>query len=89
LVGNLDFSTVDGILRDLGLDAFGNRRAVVLDLASVNRANSAGLVLLLEWRDYAAAKGVALSFANLPDSLLAIARLSNVAELLPQDSGSE
>ena len=83
LAGVLDFSTVDRALRDRGLAAFGSKRGLILDLAGVTRANSAGLALLLEWLDQAASGNLELRFTNLPASLTAIARMSNVEDLLP------
>lgn len=84
--GVLDFSTV-GALLSKGVAAFGGRREVVVDLQGVSRSNSAGLALLLEWLDQGRVQGVELRFVNLPDSLVAIARMSNVDVLLspPQD----
>ena len=80
--GVLDFTTV-GALLSKGVAAFGGCREVVLDLQGVTRSNSAGLALLLEWLDHGRAQGFELRFVNLPDSLLAIARMSNVDALLP------
>ena len=84
--GVLDFTTV-GALLSKGAAAFGGRHEVVLDLQGVIRSNSAGLVLLLEWMDHGRVQGFELRFVNLPDSLVAIARMSNVDALLslPQD----
>jgi len=79
--GVLDFTTV-GALLSKGIAAFGGRHEVVLDLQGVIRSNSAGLALLLEWLDHGRVQGFELSFVNPPDSLVAIARMSNVDALL-------
>ncbi len=79
--GVLDFATV-GTLLSKGVAAFGGHREVVLDFQGVIRSNSAGLALLLEWLDYGRAQGFELRFVHLPDSLVAIARMSNVDALL-------
>ncbi len=79
--GVLDFTTVGALLAK-GLSAFGGCREVVLDLQGVTRSNSAGLALLLEWLDHGRVQGFELRFVNLPDSLVAIARMSNVDALL-------
>lgn len=66
-------------------------RAVTIDLANVTEVDSAGLALLLEWVSWARQRGFTLSFANLPDKLRALARLSEVEGLLglePRKSGS-
>ncbi len=79
--GVLDFATV-GALLSRGIAVFGGRREVVLDLQGVTRSNSAGLALLLEWLDHGRVQGFELSFVNPPESLVAIARMSNVDALL-------
>ncbi len=86
--GVLDFTTVGELLSN-GVAVFGGRREVVLDLQGVSRSNSAGLALLLEWLDHGRVQGFELRFVNLPDSLVSIARMSNVeALLLPPQKGS-
>jgi phospholipid transport system transporter-binding protein len=57
--------------------------AVVLDLQGVTRADSAGLALMLQWVDEARRRGRSIRFSGVPDSLLDIARFSNVLDLLP------
>jgi phospholipid transport system transporter-binding protein len=61
-----------------------------VDLAEVGELDSSALALLLAWLREAKKYGGALSFANLPQGLLAIASLYGVDELLPvsQPSGS-
>ena len=86
LNGVLDFATV-GALLPRGLEVFSNRHEVVLDLSGVTRANSAGLALLLEWLDHGRKRGFELRVVNLPDSLRAIARMSNVDTLLVRGRG--
>lgn len=82
LSGTLDFSSVTR-LRDQGLAEFGANRDIRLDLARVSRANSAGLALLLEWLALAQARQVRLRILNLPESLAALARVSNLHAHLP------
>jgi phospholipid transport system transporter-binding protein len=82
LSGALDFSTVDELL-PRGLAMLEGTGPLMLDLAGVTRANSAGLVLLLEWQDQAQRRGRELHIRHLPTSLADIARISNCTELLP------
>lgn len=82
LIGALDFSTVDEVLPS-GLAMLEGKGPLVLDLAGVTRANSAGLVLLLEWLDQAQRRGRELLFTHLPTSIADIAHISNCTELLP------
>lgn len=80
--GVLDFATVTHLL-ERGAALFQGQSQVTVDLEGVEQANSAGLVLLLEWVDRARRDGQRLEFRNLPPSLWEIARLTNSADLLP------
>jgi phospholipid transport system transporter-binding protein len=53
-----------------------------LDLAQVERVDSAALALLLEWIAQVKEKGGRVSLKGLPESLLAIARLCQVDSTL-------
>lgn len=79
--GELTFETVPEIWRrHERLD--GDGETVVIDLADVTRADSAGLVLLVEWLRKAHRDNRKLVFRNIPGPLLAIARVSNLDTLL-------
>ncbi|MDR3221333.1 MAG: STAS domain-containing protein [Candidatus Accumulibacter sp.] len=60
----------------LGAEA---EKEVVLDLASVREVDSSALAVLFGWQRFAAARGMALSVANPPASLLSLAGLYGVA----------
>jgi phospholipid transport system transporter-binding protein len=60
--------------------------AQVVDLAQVGEMDSALLALLLAWLREALARNASLRFANPPESLLTIARLYGVDELLTLSS---
>jgi phospholipid transport system transporter-binding protein len=55
---------------------------IVVDCAGLTRADSAGLAVLLDWLAWGRRKSRAISLVNLPESLLAIARISEVDGLL-------
>ncbi|MEJ0087709.1 MAG: STAS domain-containing protein [Pseudomonadota bacterium] len=57
-------------------------RAIVIDCKGVTRADSAGLAVLLDWLAWGRRKSRAVSFENLPEALVAIARISEVDGLL-------
>jgi phospholipid transport system transporter-binding protein len=59
-----------------------------VDCAGVTRADSAGLAVLLDWLAWGRRKSRALSLTNLPESLIAIARISEVDELLQPAAAS-
>jgi phospholipid transport system transporter-binding protein len=86
--GVLDFGTV-AALEARGRALLAAMPDAVIDLSGVERANSAGLVLLLEWLDQARAARRRLRYDGVPEALLEIAGVSNVAELLPVVAGGE
>jgi len=67
-----------------GIDCFvrDGSALVLVDCAGVAQADSAGLAVLIEWRRWAHQHGRQLNFANLPPQISAIARLSEISELL-------
>jgi phospholipid transport system transporter-binding protein len=79
--GVLDFDSVPGIFRE-SLKQFGEQGDIDLDLADVERANSAGLALLLEWRRLAQAAGRSITVRNTPAALRNLARISELETLL-------
>ena len=60
--------------------------AQIVDLAQVGEMDSALLALLLAWLREALARNASLRFANAPESLLTIARLYGVDDLLTLSS---
>ncbi len=84
--GVLDFDSVVPLAAESRRHFAGKERLEV-DLQGVRRANSAGLVLLLEWLELAHRCGISLRFRNLPESLARLASLSNLTGLLPVIKG--
>jgi phospholipid transport system transporter-binding protein len=83
VTGELTFATAR-VARQEGeklFDASGADRFVV-DCAGVTRADSAGLAVLLDWLAWGRRKSRSVSLENLPASLVAIAKISEVDELL-------
>ena len=56
--------------------------SLAIDCAQVASADSAGLAVLIEWRRWCRQRGRHLKFVNLPAQINAIARLSEVTEVL-------
>jgi phospholipid transport system transporter-binding protein len=84
--GRLTMETVAALF---GTGLQGNEDgALVIDLARVEAVDSAAVGLLLSWLRRAQRDQVAISFANVPDNLLSLARLYGVAELLPLRNNS-
>lgn len=60
-----------------------------LDLGGVSESDSSGLALLLEWLRGARQRKQSVRFANLPAQITALARISEVEELLvPEGSAA-
>lgn len=82
LSGALSFHTVPDLWQQTrGL--FNGCPALTIDLSGVERSDSAGLALLVEWMREAARCGAELRFVNMPAQMLAIARVSSLDRILP------
>ena len=81
LSGTVNFRTVPGLVVD-SQNLFKNANGLEVDLADVNRADSAGVALLIEWTRRAQKVNEPIRFINIPSQMLAIARLSGVDEML-------
>lgn len=81
LSGTMGFRTADQILRESeGL--FEEHTRIEVDLAGVTETDSAGLALLLEWITWANHTVREIRFLNTPDKITAIARTTEVEDLL-------
>jgi phospholipid transport system transporter-binding protein len=83
VTGELTFATAREA-RHSGLLVLEGSRAekLVIDCSGVTRADSAGLAVLLDWLAWGRRKSRGLVLENLPASLVAIAKISEVDELL-------
>ncbi|MBS0387564.1 MAG: STAS domain-containing protein [Proteobacteria bacterium] len=82
LQGALTLATVAG-LREQGRAAFGKASgAIVVEMSKVERADSGGLALLVDWLAWAKGAHREMKFTALPAALLALARVSDVEDLL-------
>ena len=80
--GVLTFATVTKVLvssKHLFKDAPDH---LVIDLNEVERADSAGLALLVEWLAVTTGLNKTLSFENVPEQLTTLAYMSSVHEML-------
>ncbi len=82
LEGELDFASVPRLWPELAA-LIDQTPQLQLSLAGVTSSNSAALALLLEAAEHARQRQHSLSFADLPQGLIDLANLSNVAELVP------
>jgi phospholipid transport system transporter-binding protein len=83
LEGPLTFATARAG-RELGERALANGRdgALEIDCAGITASDSAGLAVLLDWLRSAKRAGRSLRYSHLPEGLRALARISEVEELL-------
>ncbi len=82
LDGDLDFYTVNAIIDHPGA-VMRSGQAIHVDLAGVQRTDSAGLALMVEWLREAEDRGLAMSFRNVPQQLKSIARTCGLDAILP------
>jgi phospholipid transport system transporter-binding protein len=83
VTGELTFASARDA-RQLGVLVLDSSRTdrLVIDCAGVTRADSAGLAVLLDWLAWGRKKSRTISLENLPPSLVAIAKISEVDGLL-------
>jgi phospholipid transport system transporter-binding protein len=79
--GAMTFSNVTAIL-EASKELFGETPLIKLDLSGVAQGDSAGLALLLEWINWSTAYGREIRYSGIPSQILAIARISEVEDLL-------
>jgi phospholipid transport system transporter-binding protein len=81
--GVLTFATARRA-REQGMKAFQEcgAHAHEVDCSGITASDSAGLTVLLDWLAVSRGRGCGLRYVNLPEGLLAIARISEVEELL-------
>jgi phospholipid transport system transporter-binding protein len=83
LRGPLTFATAAAVWRD-GLRALEacDGRLIDIDCAGIERADSAGLAVLIEWLAWGARCDRQVRLQSLPATLLNIARISELEDLL-------
>jgi len=81
--GALTFSTAQRA-RTIGLAAFSatDAQQIRVDCTGITASDSAGMTVLLDWLAFAKRTQRSLRFDNLPAQVLAVARISDVQELL-------
>ena len=83
LSGELDFETVPALLLHRGVQMEAGKN-LTIDLAEVTRVDSAGLALMIEWLRESERKNLDMTFTNVPEQLLSIARVCGLDEILFQ-----
>lgn len=78
----MTMETVGGLL-DAGSTLIGTGKAE-FDLSAVPEVDSAALSLMFEWMRQAQARNSAIVFVNLPNTLISLAALYGVLDMIPQ-----
>jgi len=77
VTGVLTFDTVSGLYKTSDR-WFAGEGEMVIDLAQVTRADSAGLALMVEWLRRAQVAGRSLRFANIPEQMQTLIRVNGL-----------
>lgn len=86
LSGELSYETVVRV-RGEAESLLEGAESIQVDLQDISRSDSAGLALLVDWMRTAKRLGKAIQFLNIPQQMLAIARVSGLDEVLPLARG--
>lgn len=79
--GDLNFETTPELFTS-AQEAMSKQIPASIDLAAVERVDSAGVALMLDWIRAARARDKTLQFRNVPDHMMSIAELCGVSHLL-------
>lgn len=80
--GELSFDTVPEVL-ERSRDLFGRAERIDIDLSGVERSDSAGLALLVEWMREAERLHKPIQFLNIPPQMMAMVRVSGLDQVCP------
>ena len=83
--GELRLDTVSSVYRNVNLLPSGIQN-IEIELSGVTRADSAGVALCVEWISQARKKGVPITFIDVPEVLMRIARVNKLEELIDSES---
>lgn len=86
LSGNLTFTTVKDLLLEAKALLGANSRISQLDLSEVERVDSSGLALLLEWQANALKSGAPFQLVHAPADLVSLAKLCEAQDVLQLQS---
>ena len=81
VAGALTFETVPELYQK-SASWFENAGELILDFAQVERTDSAGLALLIEWLRRAQAANLTLRFANIPMQVQTLIRINGLQDAL-------
>lgn len=80
--GELSFATVPELSERME-SLFADQAQIDIDLRDVQRSDSAGVAMLVEWAGEASRRAVEIRYLNVPSQMLAIVRVSSLDQILP------
>ena len=81
--GDLDFDNAPAALAH-GFALLGDAKECEIDLSGLRSGDSAGLAVLIEWLSSALRRGATLRYTGVPAQMRAIARISELEDLLSE-----
>ena len=84
--GVLSFDTVPDVYAQSAAWVQKSQGAITIDLKGVDRADSAGLALLVEWLHLARDKSRELKFLNVPEQVRSLIRVNGLSQALNVDN---
>jgi phospholipid transport system transporter-binding protein len=81
VVGEMTFETSPDLL-EASEKLFAPHSLICVDLSDVEKADSAGLALMIEWITWANRTVREIRFDHIPDMIMNIARISEIEEML-------
>ena len=81
LNGELSFAAVPALVTQSRVWLAAGEDSITINMATVGRADSAGLALMLEWMKQASKSGKQIKFINIPDQLSSLIRVSGLSEV--------
>lgn len=81
VAGELNFSNAGDIWKS-SLSILAAQPKYVFDFSELSSSNSAGLALLLEWMKHAKSQKKIISFLNLPEQLVTLAKAVGLSSLI-------
>ena len=83
VAGELNVRTVPGLLPQAQALFLSNSGDINVDLQKVTRADSSGIAILIEWMRTARDNQRQIRFYNVPEQLMAIAKVCDLDQVLP------
>ena len=81
LHGELSFAAVPALVTQSRVWLATGEDSITINMATVGRADSAGLALMLEWVKLARQSGKQIKFINIPDQLNSLIRVSGLSDV--------